>query len=216
MPATPAPSAATSVRGRLRTAILIAVIVVEAVVAVSSSAMVVGAWGRVVEAGDLPADAPRTLIVLGSKVTAGEPGDYVRPRLDVAVAAYRAGRVERIIDSGNDADEAGNEVAVMRRYLEARGVPAAAIVDDRFGLNTDATCRRAAGEFGVTAAMIVTQNFHVARAVALCRARGIDTLGVIAPCGSCSTAGLTRNHLRESLASRPRALLDAMRARLSR
>ncbi|WP_347957620.1 SanA/YdcF family protein [Gordonia aichiensis] len=197
---------------RTRKLVCVAVILVEAVVAVASLLVTVGARGRVVGAGDLPDDAPRTMIVLGAKVRDGRVGDYVGARLDVVVDAYRDGRVDRIVNSGNDADSAGNEVRVMRAYLEAHGIPATAIVDDPLGLNTNATCRRAATMYDVSAAMIVTQNFHIARAVTLCRAWGIDVLGVVAPCDECSVPSLIRNQLREALASRPRAVLDSLRA----
>lgn len=198
---------------RLRLAALLVVIAVEAVVAVTSLWMVVAARGRVVDASAIPDDAPHTMIVLGAKVVDGAPGVYLQARLDVAVDEYEAGRVRRILASGNDADDAGNEVQVMRAYLEQRGVPAQAIDDDPLGLNTNATCRRAATVYGIESATIVTQNFHIARAVTLCRAWGIDVVGVIAPCDQCSVLSLLRNQLRESLGSRPRAVIDSLRAR---
>lgn len=181
----------------------------EAIVLLGSAWVVAVSHGRVTDAASLPAGAPATLIVLGAKAADGEPGVYLRNRLDVAVGLYRTGRIDRILVSGNDDDAAGNEVTVMRAYLEARGVPAGRIVDDPFGRNTAATCRRAAGESGVRRALVVTQNFHVGRAVGLCRAAGIEALGVIAPCDGCSVLSLTRNWFREAVLSRPRAVLDA-------
>ena len=197
---------------RLRRAALLAVIAVEMLVAVTSAWMAVAARGRVVDASAIPDDAPRTMIVLGAKVSDGDAGVYLRARLDVAVAAYREGRVDRILASGNDDEDAGHEVRVMRDHLQQRGVPAHAIIDDGLGLNTNATCRRARTLFDIESAMIVTQNFHVARAVTLCRAWGIDVIGVIAPCEQCSVLSLLRNQLREALASRPRAVIDSVRA----
>ncbi|MFT4086904.1 MAG: ElyC/SanA/YdcF family protein [Gordonia sp. (in: high G+C Gram-positive bacteria)] len=201
---------------RLRLLALLGLIAVELMVIVSSSWVVVASRGRVVDADGVPADAPTTLILLGAKVSDGLAGQYVGARLDVAVDLYRQGRVKRIINSGNDSDDAGNEVRVMRAYLEERGVPGSAIVDDPIGRNTNATCRRARDHFDVTSAMIVTQNFHVGRAVMLCRAYGIDVLGVIAPCDHCSTPSLIRNQLRESLLSRPRAVWDSATVLLRR
>ena len=199
-------------RRRLGLVALLAVIAVELLVAVTSSWVAAAARGRVVDVDDVPPDAPRTLIVLGAKVSDGQVGEYVRARLDAAIELYRAGRVDRILDSGNDADYAGNEVTVMRAYLEAHGVPAAAILDDPVGRNTAATCRNAADVFGVRDALIVTQDFHVGRAVMLCRAHGIDATGVISACDDCSVPSLVRNHLREALGSRPRAVVDSLLA----
>ncbi|WOC11952.1 SanA/YdcF family protein [Gordonia sp. MP11Mi] len=198
-------------RRRLGLLALLAVVAVEVLVAVTSSWVAIASRGRVVGSDEVPDDAPRTAIVLGSKVDDGQPGDYVRARLDVAVDLYREHHADRILVSGNDADDAGNEVRVMRAYLEGAGIPPTAIVGDGLGINTAATCRRAADRFGIRSALIITQNFHVGRAVLLCGAYGVDATGVIAPCGHCSVLSLTRNHLRESLGSRPRAVFDSLR-----
>ncbi|WP_132992863.1 SanA/YdcF family protein [Gordonia zhaorongruii] len=198
---------------RRRYGLLVSVLLVavESVVAVTSAWVAIASRGRVVEPVQIPVDAPRTLIVLGAKVEDGEVGDYIAARLDVAVELYRSGRVEKILSSGNDADDAGNEVRVMRAYLEAHGVPAEAILDDPLGTNTAATCRRARSVFGIRSALIVTQNFHVGRAVMLCEAHGVQALGVIARCDHCTRLSMVRNHLRESLGSRPRAVLEVLR-----
>ncbi|GAC58276.1 hypothetical protein GOHSU_36_00190 [Gordonia hirsuta DSM 44140 = NBRC 16056] len=197
-------------RRRLGLLALWAVVALELAVIVSSAWTLGAGAGRVVQADQLPAGAPTTAIVLGAKSADGEPGTYLRNRLDVAVDLYRSGQVDRIIDSGNDSDDAGNEVQVMRTYLQAHGIPAQRIVDDPAGLNTAATCRRAATEFGVHRALIVTQGFHVGRAVGLCRAEGIDVVGVIAPCQGCTALSLARNYVREPLLARPRAVLTVL------
>ena len=184
-------------------------IAVEAIVVASSAWVVAVSRGKVVTVDTLPDNAPRTLIVLGAKAEGGEAGVYLRNRLDVAVQLYNAGRLDRILDSGNDADDAGNEVHTMRAYLEARGIPADAIIDDPVGLNTNTTCRRAKNDYGIDNALIVTQGFHIGRAVGLCEARGIDVLGVKATCDGCSALSLVRNFLREGVLSRPRAVLNA-------
>lgn len=187
-----------------------AIVAVEVAVIVSSAWSLGAARGRVVDVAEIPPGAPTTLIVLGAKASDDEPGVYLRNRLDVAVDLYRNGQVDRILNSGNDHDDAGNEVRVMRSYLEARGVPSTAIVDDPVGMNTAATCRRAAAEYGVERALIVTQNFHIGRAVGLCDAEGIDVIGVIAPCDDCSILSRARNYVREAVLSRPRAMLTAL------
>ncbi|UPW11884.1 YdcF family protein [Gordonia terrae] len=160
---------------------------------------------------DAMAPASRsTLLVLGSLVyDDGSPGDYVRGRLDTALELYRAGGVDRIINSGNGSEEAGNEPAVMRRYLEERGVASRVITDDPAGLDTAASCRRAREVFGVDDVVIVTQGFHLRRAIALCRDQGVDARGVAARC-DCPAWTLVRNHVRETVFAGPRALLTAV------
>ncbi|MGV9669739.1 MULTISPECIES: SanA/YdcF family protein [unclassified Gordonia (in: high G+C Gram-positive bacteria)] len=188
-------------------AFLIALIAVELVITLAATWVYVSAHGRVVDERDIAAGS--TVVVLGSLVDDGEPGDYVRGRLDTALELYRSGRADRIINSGNGNPDAGDEPAVMRAYLEGHGVPAGIIVDDPAGFDTAASCRRLRDEFDVDDPVIVTQDFHVSRAVALCRSLGIDATGVAAHC-DCSWPTLLRNHFREAVLARPRALLTAV------
>lgn len=181
---------------------------VELWITLAATWMYVASVGRI---DDAMAPASRsTLLVLGSLVyDDGSPGDYVRGRLDTALELYRAGGVDRIINSGNGSEEAGNEPAVMRRYLEERGVASRVITDDPAGLDTAASCRRAREVFGVDDVVIVTQGFHLRRAIALCRDQGVDARGVAARC-DCPAWTLVRNHIRETVFAGPRALLTAV------
>lgn len=184
-----------------------AVAAVELVIAVAATWIYVASFDQEFAVEDAPA-AP-VAIVLGSKVTDGDPGSYVRGRLETALALYRSGRVATILNSGNGRAEAGDEPGVMRRYLEERGVPAPAIIDDPEGFDTAETCRRARNVFDVSEALIVTQDFHLGRAIALCRDAGIDARGVYADC-DCATWTVLRNHIRENFLAAPRALLTVL------
>ncbi|MDY6808127.1 MAG: ElyC/SanA/YdcF family protein [Actinomycetota bacterium] len=187
-----------------RWVVIIGLVAAELVITVAGTWIYFSSAGRVLDADEVPPGS--TALVLGSLVDDGLPGSYVRGRLDTAVDLYENGRVARIINSGNGSAAAGDEPAVMRSYLEERGVPADVIVDDPLGMDTDASCRRAHEVFGVRRAVIVTQDFHVSRAIALCRSWGIDATGVAARC-ECATWTVLRNHLRELLLARPRALV---------
>jgi vancomycin permeability regulator SanA len=180
---------------------------VELVITIANTWVYVSAQERTFEVADAPS-AP-VAIVLGAKVVGGVPDSYVRGRLDTAIDLYRAGRVQRILNSGNGRASAGNEPAVMRRYLEDAGVPSSDITDDPHGYDTAATCLRARELYGVRSALVVTQGFHLGRAVALCRNAGIDAHGVVADC-ECPTWTIARNHLREAVLARPRALLTVL------
>ncbi|BDH56184.1 vancomycin high temperature exclusion protein [Tsukamurella sp. PLM1] len=149
------------------------------------------------------------VIVLGDRVRDGAPSVYLRERLDTALTVLRDGRAQRVLISGHAASTKGDEVAAMRQYLLERGVDAAAITDDRFGVTTYNTCARARTVFGIDGAVLVTQDFHLRRAVALCRSQGIDAVGAEAD----SDAGVyltVRNWVREVGLSRPKATLDAL------
>ncbi|VFA89398.1 vancomycin high temperature exclusion protein [Gordonia paraffinivorans] len=186
----------------------VALIVVELWITVAATWMYVESSGRIVDAGRVSEGS--TLLVLGSLVyDDGTPGDYVRGRLDTAAQLYRTGRVDRIINSGNGSEDAGNEPAVMRAHLEAAGVPPEAIVDDPEGYDTAASCRRAHEDFGADALVVVTQDFHLPRAIALCRDAGVDARGVVAEC-DCPAWTVVRNHIREKVFAGPKALLSAV------
>jgi vancomycin permeability regulator SanA len=129
---------------------------------------------------------------------------YLRGRLDVAIELLAAGKVREILVSGDAAGDSGDEIASMTKYLVDHGVDPALIRSDGEGLSTWATCERARGVFGIDRAVIVTQHHHLPRAVALCRAAGIDGFGVTAYC-ECRRIAVVRNSIREWLAA-PKAV----------
>jgi vancomycin permeability regulator SanA len=100
----------------------------------------------------------------------------------------------------------------MTNYLLARGVDPARIVVDPYGLDTYDSCKRAHDVFGVTRALVVSQSFHLTRAVAVCRHVGLDADGVLDGCAGCSRLTWARNHARDLLAS-VKAIADAGRNR---
>lgn len=118
-------------------------------------------------------------LVLGAGVRSdGEPSRMLSHRLDVAAELYEAGSVEVVLVSGDNGDEHYNETDTMADYLVEAGVPEEDVVGDHAGFSTWDTCARAAEVFGVREATVVSQDFHVPRAVGLCRAAGIDAVGV--------------------------------------
>ncbi|MFC9551835.1 vancomycin high temperature exclusion protein [Rhodococcus sp. NPDC056960] len=167
------------------------------------------ASGHVYDVDDAP-EAP-VVIVLGAQVRDGKPREYLAGRLDVAVQLVRDGRARAVLVSGDGNGKSGDEIAAMTEYLVANGIDRSRIVGDRYGLDTYDTCARAVHTYGVTKALIVTQGFHVPRAVALCLGAGIDVAGVNAGC-ECRPITMARNTVRESLA-RPKAVLDLLSGR---
>lgn len=155
---------------------------VQAVMAVCALALLPAAWTHVA-AGDrlrTTADVPRTevAVVFGAGLRDGEPSRYLAHRLDAAAKLYHEGRVEVLLVTGDNSREDYDEPDAMRAYLTRRGVPGMRIVSDYAGFDTWDSCVRAKKIFGVDRAVLVTQGFHVRRAVALCRAAGVDSYGV--------------------------------------
>ncbi|MFG3661087.1 vancomycin high temperature exclusion protein [Streptomyces sp. NPDC047706] len=126
------------------------------------------------------ADAPRTgvAVVFGAGLWNGEPSPYLAHRLDAAAELYRAGRVKVVLVTGDNSREDYDEPDAMRAYLTRNGVPDARIVSDYAGFDTWDSCVRARKIFGVEEAVLISQGFHIRRAVALCEAAGVVSYGV--------------------------------------
>jgi len=117
-------------------------------------------------------------IVFGAGLDGDQPSPYLRARLQVALDLYQAGKAKVILVSGDNLTTSHNEPAVMTKWLVEHGVPDAKIVQDYAGEDTYSTCMRAKDIFGVTSAILVSQGYHIPRAVATCRMLGVDAVGV--------------------------------------
>jgi vancomycin permeability regulator SanA len=156
--------------------------------------------------------AVRVALVFGAKVDGDRPTAFLASRLDAAVSLFARHKVQTILVSGNDDRHGYDEPDVMRDYLIAHGVPAARVLADHAGFNTWDTCARARSVFGVDRAILVTQTFHVARAVALCRANGVTGYGVGIDSMSVGVASTGYGYLREYFAA-DKAMWDALIAK---
>ncbi|MEV0897872.1 ElyC/SanA/YdcF family protein [Actinoplanes sp. NPDC049802] len=133
--------------------------------------------GHIYDAASVPA-APVAL-VLGAQVDPnGQPSAFLAARLDIARRLLETGKIKAILVSGDHGEWAYDEPGAMRAWLVARGVPDDRVVQDHAGFDTYDSCVRARKIFGVQQAIVVTQDFHLPRAVALCRKQGIEATGV--------------------------------------
>ncbi|MGV9244753.1 SanA/YdcF family protein [Streptomyces sp. NPDC003710] len=126
------------------------------------------------------ADVPRTqvAVVFGAGLWDGEPSPYLARRLDAAAQLYRAGRVRVVLVTGDNSRTDYDEPDAMRSYLTRHGVPDERIVSDYAGFDTWDSCVRTRKIFGVDRAVLISQDFHIRRAVALCQAAGVTSYGV--------------------------------------
>ncbi|MFI7410267.1 vancomycin high temperature exclusion protein [Streptomyces sp. NPDC049627] len=126
------------------------------------------------------ADVPRTdvAVVFGAGLWDGEPSPYLAHRLDAAAKLYREGRIEVVLVTGDNSREDYDEPDAMRAYLTRHGVPDSRIVSDYAGFDTWDSCVRAKKIFGVDEAVLISQGFHIRRAVALCQEAGVTSYGV--------------------------------------
>ncbi len=153
--------------------------------AAAAGAAVAGSVGfvRLLSAGRIypEADAPHApvALVFGAQVYPdGTPSPFLAGRLDLAKRLYDRGTVRVILVSGDNMAKEYNEPDAMRDYLVAAGIPPEHVVADYAGFDTYDSAARASRVFGVRRLIAVTQDYHLPRAVATCRALGIDAVGV--------------------------------------
>lgn len=160
---------------------------------------------------ELPAklsNSGRAAIVFGAGLRRdGAPTAVLRDRIQTAANLYFAGKVDRLLMSGDNRFADYNEPGAMRNYALSLGVPDEAIALDYAGRRTYDTCYRAAHIFGVQQAVVVTQPFHLPRALYTCAQMGIITQGVPANHYRYLARSLLLWNLRETFATAV-ALLD--------
>jgi vancomycin permeability regulator SanA len=135
-------------------------------------------------------------VVFGASVINNQvPSKVLELRLDKAVELYNQDIIETIIVSGDTRNSNYNEPEVMQNYLVQNGVPLSNIRKDNQGEKTIETCRRIKNEFNLQTVILITQDFHVPRAHALCTLSGLDA--DVAPSDSSSSQVTVQGTIRE-------------------
>jgi SanA protein len=120
-------------------------------------------------------------LVLGAQVYRdGRPSIMLADRVNAAAELYRAGRVDKLLLSGDHSRKDYDEVGTMRRMLLTQGIPAEDIFTDHAGFDTWDSAQRAKRVFDVSSAVVVTQRFHMARALYDARRAGLKVSGFAA------------------------------------
>ena len=120
------------------------------------------------------------ILVLGAGVRGDTPSPLLSERLDMGISLFNAGVSDRILMSGDHGQADYDEVNVMKSYAVARGIASHDIFMDHAGFSTYESMYRAAQIFGVQRVLIVTQEYHLSRAIFDARAMGMDAYGVCA------------------------------------
>ena len=155
---------------------------------------------RIVAPAQIPAGA--TVVVFGAGVYAnGEPTTVLYDRVATAAELFLLGTVDRIILSGDGRPEALDEPEVMRRTALRLGVPDVVLIKDGDGLRTQETCRQAARIGAGTPVVLVSQHFHLTRALMLCEALGVDARAVAADRSAYAWRWRLSWHIRETAAT---------------
>ena len=161
----------------------------------------------------LPPDAPvpaelDCILVLGCGVYPdGTPSPMLRDRMDRACALYHKGWAPKLLLTGDDRPEHAYEVRTMQQLAEQGGVPAEALILDQEGVCTYDSISRAKKTFHIRRAVLVSQEYHLYRALHLSQALGLDAVGVASE--GQNYGGQTKRDIREVLARTKDAILAA-------
>ncbi len=146
---------------------------------------------------DVPAQY--TALVLGARVYhSGAVSPILNDRLQTAIELYQQDKVQRLLISGDHGQTNYDEVNTMKKFLLDRGIPAEDIFLDHAGFDTYDSIYRAKEIFQADDIIIVTQAFHLPRAIYSAQQLGLPAIGIVAD--RQPYAGMFRNQLRESLA----------------
>ena len=119
------------------------------------------------------------ILVLGAGLKDdGTPNFMLKDRLDRAIQLYEAGVSDRLLMTGDHGRENYDEVNAMKKYAVDAGVPAERVFMDHAGFSTYESMYRAKEIFEVKSAVVVTQRYHMYRALYTARQRGIEAYGV--------------------------------------
>ena len=119
------------------------------------------------------------ILVLGAGIKEdGTPSVMLKDRLDTAYALYEKGCAPSILVSGDTSGDHYDEIASMRTYLLSLGVPGSAILTDGKGYSTHESMENTKETYGDCRVIIVTQGYHLPRAIALARTEGLTATGV--------------------------------------
>ena len=204
---------------RLRIIKYVAITVAVMVLVWGASAIAVYAVssGRVFDSASIGAvPRQRAAVVMGCVRTLpnGLNNLYFSRRIDAAAELYKAGKVDCLIVSGDNHVKGYDEPSDMKDALVAAGVPEDRIVCDYAGFRTLDSVVRAKTIFGLDSFLVVSQDFHVRRAIFLGRCKGLDVRGYAAPL-RIGPRDRARLALREPLA-RVAAVLDVLFGRRPR
>lgn len=171
---------------------VLAVLAINLIVKGSSEEFIITAE----QAADMDADC---IIVLGAMVYGnGSMSTILQDRVDCGIELFEAGVSERLLMSGDHGRNGYDEVGTMKEYAVGAGIEPDCVFEDHAGFDTYSSMYRAKEVFCAKKVIIVTQEFHIYRAIYLARSMGLEAYGVI--CDRHDYAYRVRNELRESLA----------------
>ena len=116
-------------------------------------------------------------IIFGAGINGDQPGKYLKDRLDAGILLYKAKRINKILLSGDNGREEYDELTVMKNYCFRNGVDTSKIFIDYAGFDTYSTMYRAKYIFKIRKATLISQKYHLNRALYIGQKLGIKSVG---------------------------------------
>ena len=125
----------------------------------------------------IPKNHVGLLLGTNKRLANGSDNPYFKYRIDAAAQLYHAGKIDRIIVSGDNSRKEYNEAEYMRTDLIAQGVPDSCIYLDYAGFRTFDSMLRGKEIFGQTRYTVISQHFHNERAIFIANHKGMKVIG---------------------------------------
>jgi SanA protein len=116
-------------------------------------------------------------IIFGAGINGNQPSKYLKDRLDAGILLYKAKRINKILLSGDNGREEYDELTVMKNYCLSHGVDTTKIFIDYAGFDTYSTMYRAKHIFKIKKATLISQEYHLNRAIYIGQKMGIKSVG---------------------------------------
>jgi SanA protein len=152
-------------------------------------------------------------IIFGAGINGNQPSKYLKDRLDMGILLYKMNRINKILLSGDNGQNEYDELSVMKNYCYKHGVDTTKIFLDYAGFDTYSTMYRAKHLFNVKRVTLITQEFHLNRAIYIGHKLGIKSVGCPADKGKYTGHDYVK--FREYL-STTKAYFDVLRGRQPR
>lgn len=123
-------------------------------------------------------------IIFGAGINGDQPSKYLKDRLDAGILLYKSNRINKILLSGDNGREGYDELTVMKKYCFKHGVDTTKIFIDYAGFDTYSTLFRAKSIFKVKSATLVSQEYHLNRAIYIGQKLGVNSVGFSANSGT--------------------------------
>lgn len=162
--------------------LLIIILVVLLLIIIPNIYIIATTFDQIATLENVPEQNYECALVFGAGIRDGKPSPILKERLDMGAALYQAGIVSKLLLSGHgSADGQGyDEVKVMREYVLNKNVPEDALILDIYGLSTYESVQRCLENYQLDKILLVTQKYHLYRAVYLANQLGLESYGIIA------------------------------------